>query len=329
MRDVYNGRYLTLTKQPSGLNIELTEEGKEYDKDFTPLTEQSFDEYFDDIRGNSELMFFFNLGEVGLGMTDAPGITDKYYYDDDGSLTGPESADLYYYEPYQVNDFTETLKRDGSVTFNKAGTMAKGGAIPYHEQIKSLSDEQLKRREDFIYMQLSNPNTKGKEQLSKEAIDIASERIDRHIQGRSVMAKGGVAEDKISYNEKVYINSIGKTGLAKDYHWESKTPGSEVLLRVELEDGTTGNFRKDDIQKLSMKRGGSTNTTKKMKPGLKKLANMKVSKITKTEARKLARTVHKKKKPSAAKTKKELKYYGRRVKDGKVFYEYTTVKKRS
>lgn len=107
------GRYLTLSKLANVLKISLTDEGKEkIDED--GLTEQNFDEYFEDIMANSGYRFYFNLGEAGFGLTSAPGFTENYDEEDN-----TDDFNLYYFEPYMIYDFTEILKTDGSVYFVK------------------------------------------------------------------------------------------------------------------------------------------------------------------------------------------------------------------
>lgn len=120
--DVYcpSGRYLNMEILENGdLKISLTEEGKE-EVDETGISIDSFYDYFDDIRANSEFMFFEDLGEAGLGMTSAPGITDGYYYNDNGDITDELHDDsvIYWYPNYVVKDFTEELKNNGYVIFN-------------------------------------------------------------------------------------------------------------------------------------------------------------------------------------------------------------------
>ena len=111
-------QYLDIEKVSNGLWLYINEGSEEYED----LTEMNFSDIFDDVQGNSEYMYFFDVGEAGFGLTSAPGITDGYYYGDDGELTEGEhtDAELYYYSDYAVTDFTEELKTKGKVFFNKA-----------------------------------------------------------------------------------------------------------------------------------------------------------------------------------------------------------------
>lgn len=122
-------RYLDIEILPNGLKIILNEDGYNYIKDEDINVEEKdyqklqslFDDLFDDVQGNSEYMYIENIGDFGFGLTEAPGITDGYYYDDNGDLKETdETSELYYYEQYQINDFVEKLITNGEVIFDKA-----------------------------------------------------------------------------------------------------------------------------------------------------------------------------------------------------------------
>lgn len=115
------GKYLSLEFLTNGLKVSLTDEGKEKALE-DGLNIDNFWDYFEDIHVNSELSYHANLGDSGLGLTSAEGITDGYYVNDDGNWTdeGHEDAELYWFPNYEVEDFCETLLKDGSVFFTKA-----------------------------------------------------------------------------------------------------------------------------------------------------------------------------------------------------------------
>ena len=117
----YTGRYLILKKLENGnLKIFLTPEGKEEIEDNPNFNVFDFYDIFDDIRSNSELYFLENLGEYGLGMSDAPAITDGYYYDDDIGFTdydNIEDSEIFYYSDYMTKDFMKELYKNGFVIF--------------------------------------------------------------------------------------------------------------------------------------------------------------------------------------------------------------------
>lgn len=121
---VHSGRYLEVEQIENGdLKITLTPDGKQeaYDEGLNIF---NFNEFFDDIRGNSELYFIEDLSEVGLGMSNAPAITDGYYYDDDNNFTDEEhmkDSEIFYYNDYITKDFTEELYKNGYVIFTTTG----------------------------------------------------------------------------------------------------------------------------------------------------------------------------------------------------------------
>ena len=117
----FGGQYLSLERLPNGIKISLTEEGKTKVLD-EGISEDTFIDYFDDIRGNSELDFHYDLGSMGFGLTEAPGITDGYYYDDEDTYTDGDNEDseVYYYDDYMLKDFTKELADNGFVIFHKA-----------------------------------------------------------------------------------------------------------------------------------------------------------------------------------------------------------------
>lgn len=134
-KHLHSGRYISLDITPNGnLKITLNEDARaevlEMRDDDKSESEIMYD-LFDDVRGNSELMYFDDAGEQGFGMTSAPCITDGYYYDDDGELTdeGHEDSELYYFNDYMISSFIDKMIDDGYVVFDRAGKYAKGGKI--------------------------------------------------------------------------------------------------------------------------------------------------------------------------------------------------------
>lgn len=121
IKPIRHFRYIDIEELPNGLKISLNEEGKIKATEDV-LTEDNFDDYFDDVRGNSEYNYIYNLGEAGFGLTEAPGIVDGYYTNDDGYLTddGRDDSKVYYYNDYMLKDFTKELSDNGFVIFTKA-----------------------------------------------------------------------------------------------------------------------------------------------------------------------------------------------------------------
>lgn len=73
------------------------------------------------------------------------------------------------------------------------GLMEKGGEV---KKYSDMTDDQLKRRYDFVIMQLGSPDVKDKSQLEEEAQDIADERMDRQFSGKK-LEKGGALENEM------------------------------------------------------------------------------------------------------------------------------------
>lgn len=144
---LYNGRYITLGTLPykkgdanknGNLKIELNEDGIEVITDMRENDECDdciMNDLFDDVRSNSELMYFGDAGEAGFGLTEAPCITDGYYYNDDGELTnkGHKDSQIYYFNEYMIDSFIDKLLENGYVVFQRAESESdkyrKGGEV--------------------------------------------------------------------------------------------------------------------------------------------------------------------------------------------------------
>lgn len=132
----HNGRYVTIEtlayekgnpNKNGNLKISITPEGLEEIKEMRENQECDdciMNHLFDEVRSNSELLYFSDAGEMGFGLTSAPCITDGYYYGDNGDLTdeGNKDAELYYYEPYMVKSFVDDLLNNGYTIFQRAGS---------------------------------------------------------------------------------------------------------------------------------------------------------------------------------------------------------------
>lgn len=125
LNNSYSGRYLELEALPNGLKISLTPEAKEELEEILPeekIHDDDISDMFDDIQGNSEYLFHLDMGIVGFGLTEAPGITDGYQINDDYTeyeLIG-DTAEVYYYGDYMIKSFKKELKNNGYVIFDKA-----------------------------------------------------------------------------------------------------------------------------------------------------------------------------------------------------------------
>lgn len=111
----YQGRYLNLQKLDTGnLKIILTDDGREEMEE----GKDDFSDLFDDIRSNSDYLYWESIGDAGLGMSDAPCITDGYYFDDNGDLTEGDDSEIFWFPNYMVENFIEELVENGFVIFN-------------------------------------------------------------------------------------------------------------------------------------------------------------------------------------------------------------------
>jgi hypothetical protein len=135
------GRYLIIetlpfekgnTNKNGNLKISITFEGLKKIKEGRKNDECDdciMNKLFDDIRSNSELMYFGDLGEIGLGMSNAPCITYGYYYDENGKLTDNqiEDSQIFYFSEYEGKSFIDELLNNRYVIFVKAEKFEKGG----------------------------------------------------------------------------------------------------------------------------------------------------------------------------------------------------------
>jgi hypothetical protein len=113
------GKYLTLEKFENFLKIYLTDEGKEKASE-DGLSCDNFWDFFEDIQVNSEFTYIDNLGEVGFGLTEAPGFLYGYSLNDNGKYEEDFSgAEVYYDNDYMIKDFCETLIEKGFKIFRK------------------------------------------------------------------------------------------------------------------------------------------------------------------------------------------------------------------
>jgi len=123
--ELHSGSYLSLERLENGnLKISLTEEGKEKIAE-DDISDSEFWDYFEDITGNSGLVYFNDISELGI-MMEAPGITIGYYYNDDGEYTDEGNEDwseVFYYGDSAIRDFTEELKNNGEVIFQTSGVL--------------------------------------------------------------------------------------------------------------------------------------------------------------------------------------------------------------
>lgn len=142
--DIEEYRYLNLEMLDNGdLKIILTEEGRELINNFGGINQDNFDDFFEDIRGNSSWMYIDDMSNYDLGMTESPCILDDYYFGEDSKLTdeGHDNSVLYWYPDYQISDFTEVLNEKGFVIFetNKPKTKKEIKKIRLKRDMKKFN----------------------------------------------------------------------------------------------------------------------------------------------------------------------------------------------
>ena len=124
------GEYIKLFKDANNnLIIRLTDEGREWVEEEGMITEDNFDELFEDIHVNSDFTYGRNLGDFGLGMSEAPFISQGYYYNDEGEFVSEEDSNLWYYNEYMLKDPMEILSTEGQVVFLFANFKEYGGQL--------------------------------------------------------------------------------------------------------------------------------------------------------------------------------------------------------
>jgi hypothetical protein len=97
-----NIKNVYITLKTVGKNLEISLSPKADIDEMQDMVDQnggegSFYDFFDTIQGNSEMLYFGNLGDAGFGLRDAPGITDGYYMNDDGEYESHEDAQVWFY----------------------------------------------------------------------------------------------------------------------------------------------------------------------------------------------------------------------------------------
>lgn len=132
--EINNFRYLSIEKTDKGLKISLNEEGIELVKELKEDNKSDFEiwnELFEDITANSEYNFHNDIGDSGFGLTNIEGITDGYYYDDNGQYKTDylESAKVYWFPNYMILSSIDEMIEKGSVIFDDADSFKNGGSV--------------------------------------------------------------------------------------------------------------------------------------------------------------------------------------------------------
>ena len=119
-----NGQYLKLEITGDELRLSVHPSKLEEVKDMLPEGEENaegiFMELFEDIQANSCYDYVENLGNVGFGLTEAPGILCNYDTSDKGGFIEKDDSHVYFYNSYMVEDFVRLLANGEVVIFNEA-----------------------------------------------------------------------------------------------------------------------------------------------------------------------------------------------------------------
>lgn len=153
-RDV-SGRYVNIKVMPNkNLKLTLTDEGKTEIEDIQSQYadrpeanmawyESEFGGLFDDIRGNSEYTYVPDLGDEGMGLTNAPGII-MGNMDDNGEWE-PDVL-VWYYNDYMLQSFLEDMMGGGTI-FTYAGDDT-------NERVEQRTDESILNPKPFALASL-------------------------------------------------------------------------------------------------------------------------------------------------------------------------------
>lgn len=119
--DIETGEFISLEIIENGLKIKLNSSKEEDARDeIGNIDEVSFNRLFEDIESNSDFIYSENIGNLGFGLTDSPGILFSYNISDEGSFEETTDSVLYYYNDYAINNFVEKLFENGEVKFTQA-----------------------------------------------------------------------------------------------------------------------------------------------------------------------------------------------------------------
>lgn len=121
-KNIFSGKYVTLSVMPNGLMVKLTKNGFDEISGMSDadIKTDNFYDLVEDITSDSAFEYHENLGNAGLGMTDAPGFAYDYPMGDDGEYVQNDESELYYFNDYAITPFMEELRDKGEVYFIKA-----------------------------------------------------------------------------------------------------------------------------------------------------------------------------------------------------------------
>ena len=127
-----SNKFLNISATKDKMILTLTDEGREEVAELRTAFKSDLeimDELFETIAANSELLWHPDLGEIGMGLTSASGVTDGYGYDDDGNFTDDGRVDsrVYYFSDYMIRGEVDDLLAGELILTGADNKFAKGG----------------------------------------------------------------------------------------------------------------------------------------------------------------------------------------------------------
>lgn len=106
---------------------------------------------FEDVAANSDLYWHTDLGDSGLGMTNASGVTKAYFLDDDGSFKEDYRNDsqVYYFNDYMIKSPVDELLQ-GELILKGADEYAQGGSADAENGNYTNDTDKAKKEIDLL-----------------------------------------------------------------------------------------------------------------------------------------------------------------------------------
>ena len=155
---------------------------------------------FEDISSNSEIAWHDDLGMMGFGLTEASGLTDGFYYEDDGSFTNKgneQGSGVYYFNDYMLRSPEDDLMNRGELVLfrqKRVGEYAKGG-MTTTKIIAEMGGKDYYGKPltyEAVYDKLHTAKYEGRINVS----DTQIERVARKYPYSYKLAKGGKVNKK-------------------------------------------------------------------------------------------------------------------------------------
>ena len=193
------GNYLEIFSEGDKLIVKPTEDGLGELRDGNDVIN-----LFEDISSNSEITWHDDLGMMGFGLTEASGLTDGFYYEDDGSFTNKgneQGSGVYYFNDYMLRSPEDDLMNRGELVLfrqKRVGEYAKGGEIR-RSPIRKLAFEMYNKE----FNELSSKEQKKVEDKRDELMDK-----DYNSYKKKYFAKGGETASPITNYRKNIMGTL-------------------------------------------------------------------------------------------------------------------------